>query len=149
MVAPHSKTNKLNLFNSITPNSTVIDIVPGKKNINITVFIIEKVKSIRLKSEQQIFAFLVGDATGCIMCNFYDDIGSELKPGDIVYIQAGYSSIFKENLILYTPKKQNGLCIKVSEYYMAFKRKPNLSDDLWTRTGDSFVKLGAKDSVDS
>ncbi len=133
--------NKFNLFKDIKPNTKIKEITPGKKQINIIVIILEKLKVFNLKNEQKIFSFLVADQTGSIICNFYDEVGCMISIGDIIYIQSSYASLFKNSLILYTPKFENGIIVKIDEFYMAFIENPNMSNLLWKKIDDNTFEI--------
>lgn len=133
--------NKFNLFKDIKPNTKIKEITPGKKQINIIVIILEKLKVFNLKNEQKIFSFLVADQTGSIICNFYDEVGCMISIGDIIYIQSAYASLFKNSLILYTPKFENGIIVKIDEFYMAFIENPNMSNLLWKKIDDNTFEI--------
>jgi hypothetical protein len=36
-----------------------------------------------------------------INCNFYGEAGKELVPGDIVFLMAAYTSLYKDKMVLY------------------------------------------------
>jgi len=39
--------------------------------------------------------------TAKINCNFYNDLGGDLRPGDIVYLMGAYTSLYKDKMVLY------------------------------------------------
>ncbi len=133
-----TKLTKINTFKDIKPNTEIKDITPGKKLINIIVIVIEKIKTFKLKNEQQIYSFLVADQTGSIQCNFYDDIGQSIKEGDVIYIHSGYGSILKNFLALYTPKLDHGNIVKINEFFFLFNEKPNFSDVCWKKVNETY-----------
>lgn len=34
-------------------------------------------------------------------CNFYGEAGKELAPGDVVFLMAAYTSLYKDKMVLY------------------------------------------------
>ena len=130
--------SKVNMFKDIKTNCEIKDIAPGKKLINIVFIVLEKKKVFKLKNEQQIYSFLVSDKTGSIICNFYDDVGSKIKEGDVIFIHSAYGSIFKNNLALYSPKLEHGNIVKIDDFFFNFSEKPNLSEVQWTKVNDSY-----------
>lgn len=123
--------SKLNTFTNIKPNSYISDCKPGKKNMCLTVMVIEFKNFIKLKNEQVIYAFVVADITGSIICNFYDDIGKKIRLGDVLYMTSCYSSVHNKILTLYSPKLNNGTMIKIDEFNLAFNLQPFLSSKIY------------------
>ena len=106
-------------------NKKIIDIQPGDKGIDIIIILIEYLNKTTIKNGSHITQYLVGDDTGCIQCNFYDEIG------DILFLSGAYASIFKQHLILYTAKYGLGKIIKLNEFFMIFSKIPNLSKKVY------------------
>lgn len=44
---------------------------------------------------------MVADQTAMVNCNFYGEAGKELMPGDIVFLMAAYTSVYKDKMVLY------------------------------------------------
>ena len=112
-------------------NKKVKDIHPGDKGIDIIIILIEYLNKTTIKNGSHITQYLVGDDTGCIQCNFYDDIGDIVQEGDILFLSGAYASIFKQHLILYTAKYGLGKIIKLNEFFMTFSKIPNLSKEVY------------------
>ena len=113
---------------------TLDQITPGMKNLALRVILLERKFSTKLKSDQIMVQFVVGDASGCALCNFYDEVGMKLKESDIVELTGAYSSLFKQNMVIYTTnKKEYGKVKKVGEFYFQFNVKPNFSERKWER----------------
>ena len=112
-------------------NKKIIDIHPGDKGIDIIIILIEYLNKTTIKNGSHITQYLVGDDTGCIQCNFYDDIGDIVQEGDILFLSGAYASIFKQHLILYTAKFGLGKIIKLNEFFMTFSKIPNLSKEVY------------------
>ena len=112
-------------------NKKIKDIHPGDKGIDITIILIEFLNKTTIKNGSHITQYLVGDNTGCIYCNFYDEIGDIVQEGDILFLSGAYASIFKQHLILYTAKFGLGKIIKLNEFFMTFSKIPNLSKEVY------------------
>ena len=112
-------------------NKKIIDIHPGDKGIDIIIILIEYLNKTTIKNGSHITQYLVGDDTGCIQCNFYDEIGDIVQEGDILFLSGAYASIFKQHLILYTAKYGLGKIIKLNEFFMIFSKIPNLSEKVY------------------
>lgn len=110
------------------PMKKIKDIIKGEKNIEIIVILIKFVTKTTTKNEQKISQFLVGDETGCIQCNFFDETGSKLTEGDIIHLKGAYATTFKTHLVLYSPKQGRGFIEKIGEFFQIFSLTPNLSE---------------------
>ena len=54
-----------------------------------------------LKNNEVLYQCLVADSTAMINCNFYGEAGKELAPGDVVFLMAAYTSLYKDKMVLY------------------------------------------------
>ena len=109
----------------------IIDIHPGDKNIDLVVILISYITKTKLKNDKQITQYQVGDDTGSILCNFYDDVGDKITEGDILILKGSYATIFKNHLVLYTAKPGFGSITKINEFFMTFSEYPNLSAQVY------------------
>ena len=109
----------------------IIDIHPGDKNIDLIVILISYITKTKLKNDKQITQYQVGDDTGSILCNFYDDVGDKITEGDILILKGSYATIFKNHLVLYTAKPGFGSITKINEFFMTFSEYPNLSGQVY------------------
>jgi hypothetical protein len=119
-----------------TSNKRICDIKPFDKNLDMQVILINLVSKNKLKNDTKITQFLVGDATGSILCNFFDETGDRLNEGDIIFLKCCYGSVFKNKLILYTGKPGFGKVIKLGEFFMNFSETPDLSAVEWRKDRD-------------
>lgn len=126
----------MTLGNIYTVNKRICDIKPFDKNLDMQVILISLVSKNKLKNESKITQFLVGDSSGSILCNFFDDTGDKLNEGDIIFLKGSYASIFKNKLILYTGKPGFGQVIKIGEFFMTYSELPNLSNISWRKDKD-------------
>lgn len=110
-------------------NKKICEIRQGDKNIDIEVILIKKVYVFPLKNDKIINQYLVGDETGAICCNFFDDVGKQIKESDILFLKGAYATVFKKHLVLYTAKPGYGTITKTGEFFKAFVENPNLSKD--------------------
>ena len=115
-------------MNNFKENEKVVEIKNGDKNIDIKVILIKFIRSNNLKSGGKITTFLVGDESGSIYCNFYDNVSNFIKEGDILYITGAYSSLFENQIVLYQPKIGYGHVTKIGEFFFSFSLKPNISE---------------------
>lgn len=88
---------------------------PHEKNLELKVMVLEKVETVLIKNKQNtIHKFLISDNTGSIFLNLFDEkgifflfffilsfSGELLSPGDIIYVNGAYSTLFKDQMILY------------------------------------------------
>ncbi len=109
-------------------NKFVKDIQSGDKNIDIKVILIKLLDQHKIKNGDTITTFLVGDETGTIHCNFYDNVSEYIKEGDVLYINGAYSTLFKNHIVLYQPKIGYGCVVKNDEFFFPFSLKPNISE---------------------
>ena len=77
---------------------------PYDKNVDLKVILIQQTIKNRLKSDSKLTQFLVGDNSGSILCNFFDEWGDRVKEGDIVFLKGGYVSVYKNQMVLYTSR---------------------------------------------
>ena len=105
----------------------VKNIQPGDKNISIEVILYKYLGFFNLKNDKKLYQFQVGDDTGSIRCNFYDDCGSKLKESDVVRLVGAYASIYQNRLTLYTAKEGYGQVIKTGEFFFTYSETPDLS----------------------
>ena len=115
-------------MNNLKVNKKVAEIKNGDKNIDIKVILIKFLGSHNLKSGNKITTFLVGDDSGSIYCNFFDNVSNFIKEGDILFITGAYSSIFDNRIVLYQPKAGFGNVMKIGEFFLIFSLKPNISE---------------------
>ena len=109
-------------------NKIVKDIKNGDKNIDIQVILIKRVGVYNTKTGGCITTYLVGDESGSINCNFYDNVSNFIKEGDVLYITGAYSSLFNNHIVLYQPKIGYGHVKKIGEFFFQFSLKPNISE---------------------
>ena len=140
--------NQKNAMSLFEPNEKkqISQLEPNDKNLNLTFILVEKKNPIKLKRDSIIYPCIVADASGSIICNFFDEIGEFLKESDIINVVNAYTSLFKNQMSLYPAKIGIGKTVKVGEFFMTFSIQPNMSTALWTvekdeKTGmDCYVK---------
>ena len=115
-------------MNNLKVNKKVAEIKNGDKNIDIKVILIKFLGSHNLKNGNKITTFLIGDDSGSIYCNFFDNVSNFIKEGDILFITGAYSSIFDNRIVLYQPKIGYGNVTKIGEFFLIFSLKPNISE---------------------
>ena len=115
-------------MNNLKANKKVAEIKDGDKNIDIKVILIKFLGSHNLKNGNKITTFLIGDDSGSIYCNFFDNVSNFIKEGDILFITGAYSSIFDNRIVLYQPKIGYGNVTKIGEFFLIFSLKPNISE---------------------
>ena len=114
--------------NNLKVNKTVIEIKNGDKNIDIKVILIKFLGSHNLKNGNKITTYLVGDDSGSIHCNFFDNVSNFIKEGDVLFITGAYSSLFDNRIVLYQPKIGYGHVTKIGEFFFTFSLQPNISE---------------------
>jgi hypothetical protein len=77
--------------------------------------------------------FIGADHSGCIWVNIYGDPGLKLKEGDIIYMKGAYTTLFRDNMILYAAKTEYGKLVKLGEFFMPFQDTPNMSLLTWRK----------------
>mmetsp|Transcript_6460 Transcript_6460/g.9599 ORF Transcript_6460/g.9599 Transcript_6460/m.9599 type:complete len:139 (+) Transcript_6460:3-419(+) len=119
---------------------SVESVTPNEKHIELRVILLERLSTIELKSGDVIYQFLVADQTGCIKCNFFGEVGRQLKPSDILYMTGLYATLYKETtLTLYTGKRSK--VYKIGEFFMLFSEEKNMSETQWERDSKGFFVL--------
>ncbi len=109
-----------------TVKHSIGNLKPQDRNLELKVIILEKVSTFEIKTHQQVTQFLVADSTGSILCNYFGELGLKFKPGDIIYMEGAYVSLYRGNMILYTGKKAS--IYRVGKFFMPFKDQPRMSD---------------------
>ncbi|CAI2382760.1 unnamed protein product [Moneuplotes crassus] len=100
------------------PSKELKDIKHGDKKLEVKFIILEKTASIPLKNSDLLTQFLVADETASIRCNFFGEIGADLQPGDIIYMNEAYATTYKNMLILYQGKK--GKVHRIGDFFFNF-----------------------------
>ena len=142
----NNKQKNVNILIDQNEKKSIVQLVPNDKNLNLTFLLVEKKHPVRLKRDSVIYPFLVADNTGSIVCNFFDEIGEQLKESDIINVQNAYASLYKNQMSLYPAKASVGKTMKVGEFFMLFNTEPNMSSFVWKvekdeKTGlDVFIK---------
>ena len=116
------------ILNQFVPNKNVKDIKNEDKNLNVQVILIKFLGQYNIKNGRSIATYLVGDETGSIHYNFFDNISEKIKEGDILNITGAYSSLYNNHIVLYQPKNGHGNITKIYEYFLNFALKPNISE---------------------
>jgi hypothetical protein len=107
----------------------VADIRPYMKGVNVHFIVLEKVSVTKTKEDHTVNQYLVADPSGAIILSVWDEPGELLQPGDIIQLRQGYSSLFKNALVLYTGRQ--GILERVGEFTMLFSEVPNMSQFEW------------------
>jgi replication factor A1 len=81
-------------------NAKVGELTPNSKAVNVTVKVVSKgevrsTTSGRDYSEHKVLEALVGDETGCIYLNLWDDNIEKVKEGETISIKNGYVNLFR------------------------------------------------------
>ena len=142
-----SNYNLTYLINKKT-SQTIRSLKPFEKNIELKVIVIDRKESFITKNKVAITSYIVGDQSGSIYANFYSKngsfivrkiIGEMIKSGDILYINGAYTSLFKNQMILYEGSLfilssiiirnigKKGIILKIGEFFFNFCEEPNVS----------------------
>ena len=106
-------------------STKIASIKPYEKNLEIKFIVLEKIETFRMKDNRTIHRYLVADRTASAYLNMYDQFGEYLQIGDIVYANGVYSTIFKDQQILYQGKF--GLMLRLGEFFFEYQEQPNVS----------------------
>lgn len=71
-----------------------------------------------------------------INCNFYGEAGKELAPGDVVFLMAAYTSLYKDKMVLYQSQR-GGLYRLRSFYFQLVVGVPNMSEIEYVKEVDN------------
>lgn len=88
--------------------------------------VVEKKNSFNTK-KGIITQYLIADETASIFMNFFDQMGSKIKEGDILYMSGVYASKYKQKLLLY--QGEHSLIKRVGRYFLKFNLSRNLSEE--------------------
>ena len=106
---------------------SVKDLYPGLKQLELKVILLDKTQeSTRLKNGNILTQFRVADKTGSILCNIIGEEGEKLEPGNILYLDGAYTTLYKGRQMLYNGKK--GLLLRMREFFFLFSESPNKSE---------------------
>jgi replication factor A1 len=96
----------------------------------------KNVVSKRDDSTYRVAEALVGDETGCILLNLWDEDIGRIEAGDVIQIRNGYVSLFRGSMRLNIGKY--GKAVKLEEDMAKVKTENNLSDrqfpERWRRS---------------
>ncbi|XP_050698391.1 SOSS complex subunit B1-A-like isoform X2 [Eriocheir sinensis] len=112
-----------NMDTQFTP---IRELKPGMKNLRLVFIVLEIGRPNVTKENHEVRSVKVADRSGCINISLWDEPGQLLQPGDIVNLNKGYVSVWKNCLTLYVAK--GGELQKVSEFCMQFSEQPNMSE---------------------
>jgi replication factor A1 len=81
------------------------ELTPNSKAVNVVVKIVSKgevrsTTSGRDYSQHRVVDALVGDETGCVYLNLWDDNIDKIKEGDVVKVKNGYVNLFRGSMRL-------------------------------------------------
>jgi len=102
------------------------------RNVNVTVKVVavgepRSITSRRDDSVHRVAEALVGDETGCVLLNLWDDKISALTKGDVVEVKNGYTSLFRGFLRLNIGRR--GAAEKVEREIGEVNTENNLSKE--------------------
>ena len=86
-------------------NVKINELTPNSKAVNVTVKVVSKgevrsTQSGRDGTTHKVADVLVGDETGCVYLNLWDDSIEKVKEGDTLNIKNGYINLFRGNMRL-------------------------------------------------
>ncbi|XP_063071072.1 SOSS complex subunit B1-B [Engraulis encrasicolus] len=110
----------------MTTETSVKDIKPGLKNLNVIFIVLETGRVTKTKDGHEVRTCKVADKTGSISISVWDEVGGLIQTGDIIRLTKGYASIFKGCLTLYTGR--GGELTKIGEFCMVYSEVPNFSE---------------------
>eukprot|EP00123_Amoebidium_parasiticum_P006894 comp17728_c0_seq1/m.17668 comp17728_c0_seq1/g.17668 ORF comp17728_c0_seq1/g.17668 comp17728_c0_seq1/m.17668 type:complete len:222 (-) comp17728_c0_seq1:443-1108(-) len=111
--------------------TTVVDMRPNQRSVNTHVIVLEKPKP-QPTTLGLVYTLLVADQTGAIMLTVFNELGNEVRPGDILELVGGYCNLFKNKVLtLYVGQGDRGSLKRCGEFMMAYRDTPNMSDFRW------------------
>ena len=121
-----SQVPSLREFQEKQPSHTLSELRPQAKNLDLKVVILTKDQPKELKNKEVLYQCLVADETAICQCNFYGEAGKELHPGDIVFLMAAYTSVYKDKMVLY--QSNRGGLYRLRSFYFLSVGQPNMSE---------------------
>ena len=108
----------------------VATLKPSLRNVNVTVNVLDigqprSITSRKDYSVHRVAEALVGDETGCVLLNLWDDQTSAFNKGDVVEIKNGYTYLFRGFLRLNIGRR--GTAEKVDKEIGEVNTENNLS----------------------
>jgi hypothetical protein len=107
----------------------VVELRPFMKNLSIDIIVLEKNAPMKTKDDK-VITLVVADETGCIKMSLFDGKGDGVRPGDILRVTGGHSSLFKHSLTLYSRANSSKL-ERIGDFSKLFSESPNLSAWQW------------------
>jgi len=106
---------------------------PSLRNVNVTLRVVgigepRSVTSRRDYSVHRVAEALVGDETGCVLLNVWDDQISVFNKGNVIEIKNGYTSLFRGFLRLNIGRR--GAVEKVDKEIGEVNKENNLSKEM-------------------
>ena len=103
----------------------IAELKPNEKNIELRCIVIKKEEEKMLQNNVNLYKYLIGDSTGSIFCNFFNENFSDLENGEILYLNGFVTNLYKNKLVMYQSK--NSKAIKIGKYVFEFLIHPNKS----------------------
>lgn len=75
-----------------------------------------------------IHSFQVGDESGVVIANFWNEIGSCVQRGDILLMIGGFVTMFKNTIRIAC---KLGALVRLGKFRMSFNDKVDVSKPLW------------------
>ena len=96
-------------------NVKIGELTPNSKAVNVTAKVVSKSEvrsttSGRDDTTHRVVDALVGDETGCIYLNLWDDNIEKVKEGDILNIKNGYKLVQRQHAAKYRPVRKLRNC---------------------------------------
>ena len=116
------------MADSSGPAFTLVrDMKPTARNVNFVVMVLESVGlPHRSKEGETVKTYKVADRSGSINLCVFGDNTQYIKPGDILRVKSGYTSLFKNILTAYVGK--NGEMKRVGEFCLLISEEPFMSN---------------------
>lgn len=109
----------------------IIDLRPSAKEVNCVFIILEKGRVDRVPGQDTRICFvLVADSSAAVNLQLWGNEVEAFQAGDIIRLNAGYFTNFKNSLFLKAGKR--GKLEKIGEFTMLFSEAPNMSRLKWS-----------------
>ena len=108
-----------------TVSHKIANLKSNEKNIELRCIVIKKEEEKMLQNNVNLYKYLIGDETGSVFCNFFNDDFHNLESGEILYLNGFVTNLYKNRLVMYQSK--NSKTILIGKYEFEFRVHPNKS----------------------
>jgi ssDNA-binding replication factor A large subunit len=106
------------------PSHQIVNLLSPEKNIEVKIIVVSKQGVFKTK-KGEIVQFLVADESACCLMNFFNEAGQEIQEGDVLYVSGAYTSLYKDNLLIY--QGSGSIVRRTGRWYLKFSLANNIS----------------------